>query len=265
MPGYGPLGQYPLGGGPFGTATVATIGWFAPMSEPRRFKRAPQAAVAVNNQFFAFNPLPIVSFGYFEGLSEPVRKKPGTRAERQQVAAFFPTPVVSFGWFEELSKPRKLSRPTFHPHGQQWLAFEPLPRVSFGWFETLSEPKRFKKGLRTDLQQFFTADTDVIPISKLIQWFANLSEPVRIKPGLKASLQQFLASPSRLIPTPASFGILDALETKDTFLAGAMLWNRPTDAEIGVINTTPQPAEIGLFQTGPTVGTITVRISIIIG
>ena len=265
MPGYGALGQFPLGGGPFGTATVATIGWFSPISEPVRFKRTPRAAVAVNNQTLAFNPLPIVSFGYFAGLSEPVRKKPGTRAERQQVLAFQPTPVVSFGWFEELSKPRKLAKPTFHPHGQQWLAFEPLPRVSFGWFENLSEPKRFKKGLRTDLQQFFTSDTDVIPISKLIQWFANLSEPVRIKPGLKASLQQFLASPSRLIPTPTSFGILDAIETTDTFLAGAMLWNRATDAEIGVINTTPQPAEIAVYPSAPVAGVITVRISIVIG
>jgi hypothetical protein len=45
-------------------------------------------------------------------------------------------------------------------------------------------------------------------------------------------------------------------------LAGAMLFNRPTDTEIGVINTTPQPAEIGLSPAAPTAGVITVQISI---
>jgi hypothetical protein len=266
MLGLGALGQFPLGGGPYGTATVTTIGWYAPLSEPVRFKRAPRAAVAVNNQTFAFNPRPFVSFGWFGNLSEPTRRKKfGLPPYEAPFLAFNPRPFVSFGWFAELSKPQKLEKRGLRAAYQQTLTLNPLPRVSFGWFGNLSDPVRIKPGLKAALQRPFTTDTDVIPVSKLIQWYANLSEPVRIKPGLKSALQQFLASPSRLIPTPTSFGVLDALETKDTFLAGAMLWNRPTNAEIGVINTTPQPAEIGLYQTAPTAGTITVRISIIIG
>lgn len=302
MLGIGTLGQFPLGGGPYGQATITTIGWFSPISEPVRFKRPPRAAVAVNNQTLAFNPLPVVSFGWFDELSEPTRRrKLGLSFHEQPVLAFNPQPFVSFGWFNELSKPQKLEKPGLKSSYQQTLAFNPAPLVSFGWFgnlsdpvrvkprlreslqeflayqanpttvtpfawyANLSDPVRIKPGLRKELQQAFAADTDVIPVSKLIQWFGNLSDPVRIKPGLKASLQQFLAAPSRLIPTPTSFGVMSALETKDIFLAGAMTWNRITDTEIGVVNTTPQPAEISLSPTAPAAGTITVRISVIIG
>jgi len=178
---------------------------------------------------------------------------------------FFAIPFQP-SWFEALSEPVRAKRRS--PAALSPFAFwqpAPSPFVATGWYANLSEPVRIKRGLRPSLQRPFTGDTDVIPISKLINWYANLSEPVRTKSGLKAALQQFLASPSRLLPTPTSFGVLDAIETKDTFLAGAMVWNRATDAEIGVINTTPQPAEIGLYQSAPTAGTITVRISIIIG
>lgn len=261
----GALGQFPLGGGPTGTTTVTNVSWFEAFADPVRYQRVPRAAVAVNNQTLAFNPLPLVSFGYFEPLSEPVRKKPGVRTQLQQSFTFFPTPLVSFGWFAELSKPVKLDRVGLRPSRQQFFTIDPFPKVSFSWFETLSEPKRFKRGLPTQLQQATALDTAPIPLSTMFQWLSDFSLPVRTKPGLKAALQQFLASPSRLLPTPTSFGVLSALETKDTFLAGGMLWNRATDAEIGVINTTPQPSEIGLYQTAPTAGTITVRISIIIG
>jgi hypothetical protein len=168
--------------------------------------------------------------------------------------------IVAWGWFTPLSDPVR-TRPASHRGAHQTLAFHPNPVVPFGWFEGLAEPVRVKPGLRPELQQFFAADTDVIPVSRTF-WFQPLSEPVRIKPGLKASLQQFLAAPSRLIPTPATSGVLDALETKDTFLAGAMLWNRATDAEIGVINTTPQPAEIAVYPAAPTVGQVFARISV---
>lgn len=265
MPGFGALGQYPLGGGPYGAASITTIGWYASLSDPVRHLRVPRAAVAVNNQVFAFNPEPIVSFGWMENLSQPARIKPGLRKELQSVLAYHPFPIIDISWFNNLSEPVRLPKRLKTGANQDFFYGTLKPDVNFSYYGWLSEPVRKKPGLRPELQQFYTNDTDVIPISKLIQWFGNLSEPVRIKPGLKASLQQFLAAPSRLIPTPTSFGILDALETKDTFLAGAMLWNRATDAEIGVINTTPQPAEISLYQTAPSAGTITVRISIIIG
>lgn len=261
MLGFGPLGKFPLGGGPYGVATITTIGWYAALTDPVRFKRAPRAAVAVNNQTLAFNPLPVVSFGWMEALTEPVRFKENRRA-LHPTTTFNPLPVVSFGWFEELSKPRTLEKRGLKPTLQQTLAFQPRPFVSFGWFGNLSDPVRVKPRLRTALQQFLANDTQVIPTSKLIQWFSPLSDPVRIKRGLRASLQQFLAAPSRLIPTPGISGVLNATETKDTMIAGAVLFNRPTDTEIGVVNTTPQPAEIGLSEAAPPAGVITVRISI---
>jgi hypothetical protein len=259
MLGHGALGEFPLGGGPFGTATVATIGWYSPISEPVRFKRVPRAAVAVNNQTLAFSPLPVVSFGWFRLLTDPVRgQKLGLRAHEQQTTAFNTLPVVSFGWFEELSKPRTLEKKGIRPGLQQTLAFHPRPFVSFGWFGNLSDPVRIKRGLRPSLQQFFTTDTSAIPISKLIAWFDWLSDPVRVKPGLRASLQQFLASPSRLLPTPTVFGAMSADETPDTFLAGATAFNRPTSGELGV-QERDRAGELGVSSQA---AAITARMSI---
>lgn len=199
---------------------------------------------------------------WFANLSEPVRIKPGLRTSEQQFLAFAsPKPVVPFGWFENLSEPVRVKRRLPTP-SQPYFSFQPTPIINISWFAGLSEPVRQKRGLRPYLQRSFTADTDVIPTSKMIEWFAPLSQPVRQKKGLRSHLQQFLASPSRLLPTPTSFGTLSALETKDTFLAGAMLWNRATDAEIGVIGGPPQPAEIGLSPAQPTAGAIFAKISV---
>lgn len=228
MLGLGQLGRFPLGGGPFGPATVTTIGWFAPLSEPVRTKNGIRPA---NQQFLAFDPLPRVSFSWFEPLSEPTRRMP--RSHAALAPAFF-----------------------YHP--------APSPFVPTGWFVPLSEPvRKFPRSPAALAPSFFyqPAPSPFAPTG----WFVPLAEPVRQKQGLRASQQQAYAGPSRLLPTPTLFGVMSALETKDTFLAGAMSFNRPTDAEIAVINTTPQPAEIGLYQTGPTAGTITVRISIVIG
>jgi hypothetical protein len=185
----------------------------------------------------------------------------GFGAFGQLVFGQFPAPESPLSWFAELSTPPVMKKPGLNAAKHQFLAFDPNPIVPFGWFENLSEPVRIKPGIRPELQQFFAGDTDVIPVSR-VYWFTPLSEPVRVKPGLKAALQQFLAAPARLLPTPTSFGILDALETKDTFLAGALIWNRATDAEIGVINTTPQPAEIAVYPAAPTAGQIFAKISV---
>jgi len=206
-----------------------------------------------------------VPIGWLTALSEPVRKRPRLLEGRQQFLAFNPRPFVSFGWMEPLTEPVRKKRGT-PPQVQPFFAMQPAPSpfVATGWYALLSTPARVKPRSPAALSPFQSWQPAPSPFVAT-GWYAALSAPVRIKPGLRAHLQQFLAAPSRLLPTPTLFGALDALETKDTFLAGAMIWNRATDAEIGVINTTPQPAEIGLYQTAPTAGTITVRISIIIG
>lgn len=226
----GALGQFPLGGGPTGTVTVATISWYQPASEPVRQKRGLRPS---QQQFLAFQaaPSPFVATGWYEPLPEPKRHKRGLRPDANQFLAFqpMPSPFVATGWYEQLSEPQRKkqrSDAALYPN----FAYHPAPSpfVATGWYEPLSEPKRFKE-------------------------------------GLKSGQQQYLAWPPQLRPTPTVTGVLNALETKDAFLAGAMIWNRATNTEIGVVNTTPQPAEIGLYPAAQTAGTITVRISIIIG
>ena len=183
---------------------------------------------------------------WFQALSEPVRFRLGLQAAEQQFFIPSPFPVVSFSWFQELSKPPVLTLPGLRPSQQQFFALDPLPRVSFSWFEGLSEPARFKPGLAAALQQFYAADTTVIPTTKLMEWFAPLSEPVRFKPGLLAALQQFLAHPPQLRPTPNISGVLAAVETKDVFLAGGTVFNRVISGEIGVTEQKFTGAQIGI-------------------
>jgi hypothetical protein len=272
MPGLDAVGRPVVGqiSNPGATAIVPVISDVYQETPQLRGTRDARyrVALAASGQFRdVFFDIPFQP-SWFEALSEPVRKKPRSPAALSPFGFFqpAPSPFVATGWYANLSIPVRV-RPRLREGLQQFLAYQDNPTTvtPFAWYANLSDPVRIKPGLRTSLQQFFTGDTSVIPIERLIAWFDWLSDPVRIKPGLRASLQQFLAAPPRVLPTPTSFGILDALETKDTFLAGAVIWNRATDAEIGVINTTPQPAEIGLYQTAPAAGTITVRISIIIG
>ncbi len=227
MLGFDAVGRFSLGQIP--TAVAPSIGWFSALSEP---PRAPRRLNAGEQQFLAFAPLPLVSFSWFEGLAEPVRKLP--RSPAAMAPAFFFQPA-------------------------------PSPFVATGWFEALSEPVRFRPGLPAYLQHVFSIDTSVIPLQELIEWFAALSEPVRFKSGLAAARQQFLAAPSQLRPNPTTTAVLDALETKDVFLGGAAVFNPAAAGEIGVIDTTFFAAEIGIVQT-TTAGTIasgSISISII--
>lgn len=271
MLGFDAVGKLALGQLPGAATTVVPVISDPVETQPQlrgsrdvRYRTALAASGEFRDVFFSIPFQP----SWFEALGEPIRQKPRSPAALSPYDFWqpAPSPFVATGWYANLSDPVMVN-PRLRDNLQQFLAYQDNPTTvtPFAWYANLSDPVRIKPGLKASQQQFFTGDTDVIPISRLIHWYANLSDPVRTKPGLKAALQQFLASPSRLIPTPTSFGILDAIETKDTFLAGAMLWNRATNTEIGVINTTPQPAEIGLYQAAPTAGTITVRISIIIG
>ena len=203
-----------------------------------------------------------VPIGWLTALSEPVRKRPRLPEGRQQFLAFNPQPFVSFGWMEPLTEPTRKKRGT-PPQVQPFFAMQPAPSpfVATGWYAPLSTPVRVKPRSPAALSPFAFWQPAPSPFVAT-GWFAPMSEPLHAKAGLHAARQQFLAAPSRLLPTPTSFGVLDATETPDTMLAGAMLFNRPTDAEIGVINTTPQPAEIGVSPAAPTVGQVFCKIAI---
>jgi hypothetical protein len=224
MLGFGPPGQFPLGGGPFAAATITTIGWFAPLSEPVRFKRglAPQ-----QQQFLAFNPQPVVSFSWFAALSEPVRQRP------RSPAALYPS---------------------------HFLQPAPSPFVATGWFMPLSEPVRQKPRSPAAMSPAFFLQPAPSPFVAT-GWFAALSEPVRQKPGLRAHLQMAYAGPSQLRPNPAISGVLAALETKDIFLAGGMEWTTVTSGEVGITTNDFSGAEIGI--AGPAITSVQVSIRIV--
>ncbi len=296
MLGFGATGEFAIGQVATGTAeNITPDKWFELLSEPPRFLPGLRAG---QQQFTAFNPEPFVSFGWPEPLSEPVRFPPALLAGLQQFLAFDPQPFVSFGWFEELSIPAVRTKPGLYPPlqqffaadttviptskliewfqalsepprfpralpagEQQFTALNPLPRVSFAWFEGLSEPVRFKPALLAALQQFFAIDPTVIPTTKLIEWFMGLSEPVRFPPALLAALQQFLAHPPQIRPTPTITAILQALETKDTMLAGASVFNRVASGEIGAYEAKTTSNEVGVNV--PTIARASIAITIL--
>lgn len=203
-----------------------------------------------------------VLFSWFAPLGEPVRNRPGLVAAAQQFSALIdPFPFVSFSWFQQLSIPSKRTLPGPSPSQQLFLAFHPAPSpfVATGWFEALSEPVRFLPGLKPPQQQFLAYrdnPTTVTPFA----WFAPLGEPMRFLPGLKAARQQFLAAPSQLRPNPRTSGILNALETKDTMVAGGSIWNRVTSGEIGIIENAQATAEIGVSANRITSARISISI-----
>ena len=103
---------------------------------------------------------------WFVQFSEPVRFRPGLAASAQQFAALSdPLPFVSFSWFEELAIPPVRTLPGLRPSQQQFFAFQPAPSpfVATGWFEALSEPVRFRVGLRPPWQQFAAAPVQLRP------------------------------------------------------------------------------------------------------
>lgn len=143
--------------------------------------------------------------------------------------------------------------------GQASDGVAPVPVAS--WYVPFSEPPRFKIGLLASQQQFYAGDTAVIPLTRMMPWYAPLSEPPRFKPGLPAALQQFFTAPSQLRPTPTITGILNALETKDTMLAGASVFNRVASGEIGVVESKTTSNEIGINV--PTIARATIAITIL--
>lgn len=104
--------------------------WIYPWSTPVRFK---PAVLAADQPFAALAPTPpIVSFAYYNWLTEPVRFKPGLATHLQQVTAIDTKPI-------------------------------PNPVVLKGWYNWWSEPVRFKIGLATHLQQTLAYHPRILP------------------------------------------------------------------------------------------------------
>lgn len=203
----------------FTPAAVTDIRWFAPLSEPVRVKAALQPTL---QSFFTVDADPVVSFGWSDGLSEPVRTRILPTAQQQALAwsaftpaavtdirwfvplnepvrlkpglgawqqAFFTTdtdPIVSFGWADKLSEPVR-RKPIAEYPSFAWGAFTPAAINDLRWFAPLSEPVR-TRWMAASQRPFFAADAKP---SVSFSWFDRLAEPVRQKPGVHASRQPF--------------------------------------------------------------------------
>lgn len=195
---------------PLGVEAITPDKWFNPYSEPGRFKQGLRASLqqaTTLNPFGMTQAESVSEDKWHQAWSEPVRIKPGLKVYLQKTTAFSETPVrvvveseFHYPWSEPVRK-----KPLLHAALNQFLAHSPtLPPVIYSWIPQLSEPVRVKLALGARYQQFFTADTKVIPDSKYTLWYAPLSEPVRLKPRLRAGLNPpFFFYPDPL-PNPAA-------------------------------------------------------------
>jgi len=109
--------------------------WIYPWSTPVRFKTS---VLAGDQPFFSYgDQKPVVSFSYYNWLSEPVRQKPGLGAWLQDYDSL-KTPII--------------------PSGANQIE---------GWYIWLTEPVRQPVGLRAWLQQFLAYHPRILPPSNV--------------------------------------------------------------------------------------------------
>lgn len=121
MLGFDAVGRLALGQLP-PAATPVSITWFEPLAEPVRTRPRLKAGQV---PFLAFDPQPFVSFGWFGALSIPaLRTRPALRPP-QYPAFVIDTAVIPIGrmnpWFAPLSEPVR-KRSGLDAARQQFLA-----------------------------------------------------------------------------------------------------------------------------------------------
>lgn len=185
---------------PRGTAGAAPVfinGWYVRFTDPPvRTKRGLKASQQLFRVAAPYQPT--VSFGWFKGLSEPIRFPRRLKSGLQQTLAPSPNPIVSFGWMAPLSVPRDKTKPGLKPSNQIAVFYHPRPIISIPWWQMLAEPT------------------------------------IKTKLGLRASQQQFLAQPPRLLPTANITGVWYSVETGDTALFGGIQFGRPVSAQVSL-------------------------------
>ena len=167
---------------------------------PSGNSQPPARARQFQYQAFATSPLPFVSFGWMEQLSEPVRLKPRLGAGLNPDLFFNPNPpIVSFGWFETLSEP-----------------------VRYRWFHTANQRELFYDP--------FPLGTNIFPDAYYIAW----SDPVRTKPALLTGLQQ----PLFHVVSPITL-YLQATESPDVMAFTIETFAELTGAEVAIVEIFP--------------------------
>lgn len=126
-----------------------------------RYRVALEASGMVRGGIFPIIP----SFGYYANLSTPTTRPKLPAYEQQTLAYGTIKPVVSFGWFESLSEPKRFKPRATDFQGQPYIIV-PLPGPAtgiLGWYVWLSEPKRFKKGFPAEEQQVLAYHPRMLP------------------------------------------------------------------------------------------------------
>jgi hypothetical protein len=152
-----------------GPEQVTESRWHQPWSEPVRVKIDPRLAIALaaSGPFFTpetFGEIIFIS-KWFAPFSDPVRIKQGLSAAAQQtLTSQGPiNPIVSFGYYNWLSEPVRIKLRT--PPGAPDFSFgDERPLVNFSYFNWLSEPVRLKPRLLEGLQEFLER-ASFIPVS----------------------------------------------------------------------------------------------------
>lgn len=206
------------------TVPISYYNW---LSEPKRFKRDPKAAIALiasgpywTSLDYAAGPGASFESPWHYPWSEPKRFKKALSTALHPFEfnpASFAPPVINYGYYRPFSEPKRfkpgllagLQRPLFEDP-----ANTTLPGSRPTWFAPFSEPKRFKPALGVEHHQYSLIGFPIQPqVNTLIQWYANLSQPVMLPIGLKTWLQMTTAMPSRLLPTPDITATMAATET----------------------------------------------------
>ena len=180
------------------TPTVETVTvdkWYVALTVPVRSLPRLQPGA----QPFSFpSTRPIVSFGWHQWLSEPVRQKAGLGPHLQQTTAFQrPIEIINLDkWYKPWEPPVRV-KPSFIANQQAYAAplITTVEAVTVDkWCRAWVDPPKAKLSLAPAAQQS-TAFVKAPPFGQTISfdWFQNLSDPPKPKASLGVANQQFSA------------------------------------------------------------------------
>ncbi len=239
--------------------TITLDKWVYPWTEPVRRKPGLRAALQQSLIATTLNPGTQIIQGFesrwHQPWTEPVRLKRFPTAEQQVTPVVFRPPLVSFAYYNWLTEPVRLKR-GLGAHFQQFLALDtaaiPVSRLA-PWYAPWREPVRLRPGLRPNLQQAYTAPVLVTEVVTSDKWLYPWSEPVRQKPGLKTALQQALAF-QRFVAATGITGTFFATEQGDLFFATGSSFNQVASALVGIQFDRPRTsALVGIQYDKPLV------------
>jgi len=136
-----------------GGEVISEDKWHFPWSEPVRFKQGLAVYLQPSNVTTDFLKPIVLEDKWHQAWSIPsVLAKPGLSVTQQPVLAYGSIkPVVSFAYYNWLSEPVRIKpglRAQYHPFATQDTKFIPSANIFLqGWYSPLSEPVRFKRGL----------------------------------------------------------------------------------------------------------------------